>query len=186
MHANLLLAQTETKQKDAKIFFSSHIGIGIVLGDLKENISRGFQAMTGIEYKFNKHSSIVGELNFDGYSYKKNTATYSFDGTVNNTPVTLFYKYTFGNKKLFPYIKLGAGAARVSAPEVEEKLGFTTIQNKATIVAQAQVALGLNYEIRKGYIIFAETAAQQYGKIKVLNDKTISVIACRVGISTAL
>ena len=53
-------------------------------------------------------------------------------------------------------------------------------------MAQAQVTLGLSYEFRKGYIVFVESALQQYGKIKVLADKTILVTAFRVGISTAL
>ena len=183
---NLLFAQEKPMQKDSKIFFSSHFGLGKISGDLKENFSIGTQAMTGIEYRFNKHSSIVGELNFDGYGYKKKSNTFSFSGTVNNIPATIFYKYTFGNKKLFPYLKLGVGAAKISAPQVTEKLGFTTIENKSTIVAQAQAALGLSYEFRKGYIIFAESALQQYGKINVLANKTILAAAFRVGISTAL
>ena len=103
---NLLFAQSKPNQKDSKIFFSSHVGLGKISGDLKENFSIGFQAMTGIEYKLNKHSSIVGELNFDGYGYNKKTSTYDLSGTVNNIPATVFYKYTFGNKKLMPYFKL--------------------------------------------------------------------------------
>ena len=142
--------------------------------------------MQNQQYKLNKHSSIVGELNFDGYGYNKKTSTYDLSGTVNNIPATVFYKYTFGNKKLMPYFKLGLGAAKVSAPSVTEKIGFTTIQNNSSIVTQGQIALGLNYEFRKGYIIFAESAIQQYGKIKVLENKSILVTAFRVGISTAL
>ena len=183
---NLLFAQEKPKQKDSKIFFSSHFGLGKISGDLKENFSTGTQAMTGIEYKFNKHSSIVGELNFDGYGYKKKSNTFSFSGTVNNIPATVFYKYTFGNKKLLPYLKLGVGAAKVSAPEVIENFGFTTIQNNSAFVTQAQAAVGLNYEFRKGYIIFVESALQQYGNIKVLSNKSILITAFRIGISTAL
>ncbi len=181
-----IFAQDRKTLKESKVFFSSHFGLCKISGDLKENFSIGTQAMTGIEYRFNKHSSIVGELNFDGYGYKKNSNTFSFSGTVNNIPATVFYKYTFGNKKLFPYVKLGVGIAKISAPQVTEKLGFTTIENKSTIVAQAQAALGLSYEFRKGYIVFAESALQQYGKIKVLENKTILVTAFRVGISTSL
>ena len=181
-----IFAQDGKTLKESKVFFSSHFGLCKISGDLKENFSIGTQAMTGIEYRFNKHSSIVGELNFDGYGYKKNSNTFSFSGTVNNIPATVFYKYTFGNKKLFPYVKLGVGIAKISAPQVTEKLGFTTIENKSTIVAQAQAALGLSYEFRKGYIVFAESALQQYGKIKVLENKTILVTAFRVGISTSL
>ena len=123
-----ILAQDGKTLKESKVFFSSHFGLGKISGDLKENFSIGTQAMTGIEYRFNKRSSIVGELNFDGYGYKKNSNTFSFSGTVNNIPATVFYKYTFGNKKLFPYLKIGVGAAKISAPQVTEKLGFTTIE----------------------------------------------------------
>lgn len=180
------VAQGPKKQQNAKIFFSSHIGLGKISGDLKENFANGFQAMTGVEYKFAKHSSIVGELNFDGYGYKKASNTFNLSGTVNIVPATLFYKYAFGNSKLLPYIKIGAGAAKVSAPEVTEKMGFTTIQNNSTIVGHAQIALGLNYEFRKGYFVFLESALQHYGNIKVLSNKSILVNSFRVGVSTAL
>lgn len=179
-------AQAIKKTTTPKIYFSSHIGIGLVKGHLSSNVKRGFQAMTGIEYKFNNHTSVVGELNFDGYSYKKTTDLYSIDGLVNNIPLTLFYKYTFGIKKWLPYTKFGLGSAKVTVPLALQNNNFTIIKNSSIILMQFQTALGLNYEIKKGYLSFIEVGYQQFGKNKLLYNKQLNVLGFKIGIATAL
>ena len=179
-------AQTEKAVKPGKIFFTSFIGIGTARGDVGSNASSGFQAMTGIEYKFDKHQSITGELNFDGYSYKVVTSAYSLDGSINTIPLTILYKYTFGKNKLHPFIEAGAGIANISVPQVTQTQGFTTIKNKSEFASQGQVALGLIYNFTPQYLIFTEASYQQFGKIKAIDDRSFGANAFRIGISSAL
>jgi hypothetical protein len=101
----LVNAQGENPTKTSKIFFSSFVGIGTARGDLSMTTSSGLQAMTGIEYKFNRRSSVVGELNFDGYSFTKSNPDYSLSGSLNTIPITVLYKYTFGEKGGFLTLK---------------------------------------------------------------------------------
>ncbi len=182
----LVNAQTEKPTKTSKIFFSSFIGIGTARGDISTTTSSGLQAMTGIEYKFNPHSSVVGELNFDGYSYIKITPNYSLSGSLNTIPITVLYKYTVGKNRWLPYFKTGIGIARVSVPMIFQKMGFTTVVNKTASALQGQIALGINYALNKQYFIFSEAAYQQFSKLKLLNNQSFGVSAFRIGISTAL
>ena len=50
-----MFAQTEKPKVPGKIFFSSYLGLAKAKGNLSNHIASGFQAMTGAEYKFNKH-----------------------------------------------------------------------------------------------------------------------------------
>ena len=181
-----LAAQTEKPVKADKIFFTSFLGKGTVKGDLSSTASSGLQAMTGVEYKFNRHQSLSGELNFDGYSYKEITSAYSLSGSLTTIPITILYKYTFGKNKWLPFIKAGAGAARVSIPVINQKQGFTTIGTNTGFTSQAQVAVGINYAIARQYLIFTEAVYQQYGKLKLLSNQSFGVSAFRIGISGAL
>ncbi len=181
-----LKAQKEDPIKTDKIFFTSFIGIGMARGDISTTTSSGLQAMTGIEYKFNPYSSVIGELNFDGYSYMKMTTDYSLSGSLNTIPITILYKYTLGKNTWLPYFKTGLGIARVSVPMLFQNAGFTSVNNSTSFALQCQIALGMNYTINKQYLIFSEAAYQQYAKLKVLNNQSLGVSAFRIGISTAL
>ena len=177
---------SQTKSvKQSKLFFTSYIGIANAIGDIKSNVSNGFQAMTGIEYKLNKHSSICGEINFDTYSYVKNGSTYKLDGTLNTIPLTVYYKHYLNQKKIRPYFKLGAGVANISKPIIEQKTGFTNIKNESAFTGQYQASIGLNYNLKPDYIFFIEAGYQGFSNTSLLNNQ-FSNAAIRVGLSTAL
>lgn len=179
-------AQNGKATKPGKIFFTSFIGIGTVRGDLSAKATSGLRAMTGVEYKFNRHHSLTGVLNFDGYSYTETAPEYSLSGPVNTIPFTVLHKYTFGKNKWLPFVEAGVGAASISIPVVSQTSSYTDIGNNSGFAGQVQVAVGLNYAINSQYLIFTEAAYQQYAKTKVLNNRLFNVNAFRIGISTAL
>ncbi len=181
-----LFAQTEKPKPAGKIFFSSYIGTGNVKGNLSGNVSSGFQAMTGAEYKFNKHSSIAGEINFDTYGYNDAMANYDLKGSLNTIPLSLFYKYTFGTGKWLPYLKAGGGIAMLSVPVLTQKENFTKIANSNAVVAHAHFVAGLHYKLNPQYLLFTECAWQQYGKLKLLQNQSLQLLAFRIGVSAAL
>ncbi len=179
-------AQKPQAPKPGKIFFTSFIGLAKVSGKLSAKASSGFQAMTGVAYKFDRHHSLTGELSFDGYAYEETTPTFSLSGTMNIIPLTVLYKYTFGKNKWLPFLKAGVGASRFSVPAVSEKNSYTTIRNLNAYSMQAQLAVGLTYVIKPQYLVFTEAAYQQFGKIALLNNQRLKVNSFRVGVSTAL
>ena len=180
-----IFAQAEKNVKQNKIFFSSYIGLANAVGDVKNTISSGFQAMTGIELKLNKLNSICGEINFDSYTYNEKTTTYNIDGAINTIPLTIAFKHYFGANKWIPYFKIGGGVANFSKPIVEQKNGFTNIKTDAAIIAQYQAAIGIHYNLKPGYIIFIETGFQKFSNTRLLINK-LNTVALRVGLSTAL
>ena len=182
---NFCNAQNNTVTKQSKIFFSSYIGLANAVGDIESDVSTGFQAMTGIEYKLNKHSSICGEINFDSYNYTQTNSTYKLSGSLNTIPLTVYYKHYLNTKKYQPYFKLGVGVANVSVPVVEQKNGFTNIQNENAFIGQYQASIGLNYNLKPDYIFFIELGYQGFANTSLLNNQ-FSNAAIRIGLSTAL
>lgn len=178
-------AQTEKKAKESKILFTSYIGFASATGNIKSNVGNGFLAMTGIELKLSKTTSLVGELNFDSYKYEVKNSSYNLQGTVNTIPLTISYKKYFSTKKVSPYIKLGAGIANVSKPFVEQENNFTSIKNETNFCFQYQSSSGLCYQFKKDYILFFEAGFQQYQSRLILNNN-LNTVSLKIGISTAM
>jgi Outer membrane protein beta-barrel domain len=174
------------KSKPSKLYVSSYAAPAFILGDIKERITGGFQAMTGIEYNFNKRLAIVGELNFDTYNYKESGTTYTIDGSANFIPLTISLRYFLSENRLTPYVRAGGGLARIALPTVKVNNGFTTIGSSSTFVGQIQAAIGINYMLKPQYNFFAEFASQSFGKTDLLRNQNLSLLAVRVGIRTPL
>lgn len=183
----MVLNMTYSQQKDTtkpRLFFTSFIGKGSVNANLHSSISNGTLSMTGIELQLKKHSSFYGEVNFDGYNFKKNATTYSINSTLNTIALTVGYKYRFTQTKLAPYLKIGLGLANITYPIADTKNGFTVIENKSNISFQFQSSVGVAYNFNKNYGVFADAGYQQYQTQQFLQNN-LSLIGIKIGFTSA-
>lgn len=185
LYSNYSKAQSK-KDSVSKISFSSYIGKSITQKDLNKNISNGFIAMTGLEYRLNKKSFIVGEINFDTYNYKNEGTTFSINNNLSIISVSLLHKYVWFNKKLEPYIKYGFGIASLTYPKVDEsKQNYLFVQNETNYCLHYQASVGLKYGITLAYGIFADVGFQQYLSKNIFN-KQFNNLLFRIGIISSL
>lgn len=167
--------------KKTQLLFTSYMGKSKVVNSLKDNIDNGFLAMTGIELQFEKHGSVYGEINFDGYNFQKQYGNLSLKNSLNTIALTVGYKYRFSNKKLSPYIKTGLGIANISYPVVDAKSSSTSIENSSKLCIQFQASTGFVYKINKSYGVFADVGFQQYQTQNYLNQN-LPLIGFKIGI----
>lgn len=167
-----------------RLIFTSYIGKGGVNGQLNNMVSNGSLTMTGLELQFKKHSSLFGEVNFDGYTFIKSATNYSLSNTANTIALTVGYKYRFTSTKLSPYLKMGIGFANISYPEVNIKNGITVIENTANLSFQYQSSVGLAYNFNANYGLFVDAGFQQY-LTKSFWQNNLSVTSIKIGFISA-